>query len=149
MLECQAAYKTREEAQAAVDAVLESHRAWILPATASLPFPHTVDGAPIDIDGTAVPYWRAMISNVIPLTVTGHPVVTLPFVRAWRPRSSGRPLTSPCCGAQFRASGGLPVGVQVVGRQGCDEELLEVCQQLFDIGHEHWFAPQVYVQDDC
>jgi Asp-tRNA(Asn)/Glu-tRNA(Gln) amidotransferase A subunit family amidase len=51
------------------------------------------------------------------LSSTGNPVMSLPWTHAGLP--------SACLPAGFR--GGLPLGMQVIGRFGGDEDLLALC----------------------
>lgn len=79
--DAQAAVATRDEARAAIDAVLDEYHVWALPVASVQPFSHNYDQSDVDVNGKPVAYWRALISYVLPFTVTGHPVVTMPVVR--------------------------------------------------------------------
>ena len=84
--------------------------------SAGLPFDLNPKKSRIDVrqeDGKskAVPYWPAVLTYVLPFTISGHPVVTLPIGKI----------------------GALPIGVQVVGKRGSDEHLLHVCRVLEEV----------------
>eukprot|EP00897_Mesotaenium_endlicherianum_P000740 jgi/Mesen1/10667/ME000009S10462 len=79
--------------------------AWVLPVCGVLPFEHNPSHRPFQINGADVPYWRPLRGCVVPVSVTGHPVVTMPLALV----------------------DGLPCGMQVVGRLGRDEDLLALC----------------------
>jgi Asp-tRNA(Asn)/Glu-tRNA(Gln) amidotransferase A subunit family amidase len=102
------AYERRTRAYRDTAALLERHDVLILPATpvaapsASLEWVDEVDGHRFDRYFT----WQMLANR---LTLTAHPVVVT--------------------GAGFTA-GGLPVGVQVVGRHGREAQLLAVTQAI-------------------
>jgi len=93
-----------------VDAFLENEGlvGLIAPVCAILPHEHNFDHQPFLVNGVEVGYWRALTGYVAPFSVTGNPVVTL----------------------RLGFVGGRPLGIQVVGRRNCDEELLRVCTIL-------------------
>ena len=111
---------------------------WVLPAVGVTAFPHNYDRKTITVDSKVSlslslslerplpasiqipsqhltiltfcpsqeePYWRVLGGYAYQASTPGCPIVTLPIGMV----------------------DGLPVGVQVVGRAWCDEELLEVC----------------------
>ena len=114
------AVELREELRNQVDSIFEnlSCDAWVLPVTPTgFAFPNNPQKGRIDIlgaNGDAKPtsYWPAVLSYVLPFTVTGHPVVTMPV------------------GMVNIKGVKLPVGVQVIGRRGGDDALLDTCRVL-------------------
>ena len=101
--------ETREQLRAAVDAALEGCDALVLP---TLPIVAPVLGA-VDVtmdSGETIPVRAAMLRLTQLFNVTGHPAISLPI-----------------------ASGGLPVGLQLVGRLDDTQRLLDValvCERL-------------------
>ncbi len=83
--------------------------AWLLPTAQVLPFPIDV-AYPTEIDGRPLRTYIDWVASCYRITVSGHPALTLPagFARA---RADDTPL---------------PVGLQLVGRFGADEALLDV-----------------------
>eukprot|EP00123_Amoebidium_parasiticum_P012065 comp21090_c0_seq1/m.28451 comp21090_c0_seq1/g.28451 ORF comp21090_c0_seq1/g.28451 comp21090_c0_seq1/m.28451 type:complete len:445 (-) comp21090_c0_seq1:19-1353(-) len=98
------AVKQRDLARASINEFLGSDSFWILPVASTLAFTHNPKQEPIKIKGSDKPvsYWAAALPYVTPLTVTSHPVLTLPV----------------------GVIDGLPLGVQIVGRSGDDERLI-------------------------
>lgn len=96
------AMEVRNEVRAIIDGILDKHDVWVLPVCAVQPFAHNPSHLHVDVNGEQLSYWRALLPYVLPLTLTGHPVVTMPTGML----------------------DGLPVGVQVVGKRGTDAQLL-------------------------
>ena len=116
-----------ESLRSDIDDWMESNHfdAWILPVSACLPFPHNPKqrkiklGADDDDEAKMANYWNATIPYVMPFTLTGQPLVTLPVGLVGQEKP-------------------LPVGVQVVGRRWQDGKLLASCRALESIfGHFH------------
>ncbi|BFI32086.1 hypothetical protein MPTK2_4g02560 [Marchantia polymorpha subsp. ruderalis] len=82
--------------------------ALIMPVCAVLPPEHNPNQNPVVINDVEVPYFIGMACYVEPVKISGCPVVTMPLCLI----------------------DGRPCGVQVVGRMGCDEELLSLCVEL-------------------
>ncbi|CAI7826505.1 unnamed protein product [Closterium sp. NIES-54] len=124
------AQRTQEQQQAVLDSFLTENQlsAWILPVASVLPFAHNPKHSPLTIsvssnrrsssdssginkqqatgqDTQQVPYLRALRSFTVPLSVTCHPVVSMPL--GW--------------------VDALPCGMQVVGHMGQDIPLLDLC----------------------
>ncbi len=96
----QARYRER------VDRCFRDYDVLATPATATTAFelgcrPRSINGEPVTRLWGAFPF-------AVPFNVSGHPAVVLP--------------------AGF--ADGLPAGIQLVGRHGCDTELLSVAEQL-------------------
>jgi Asp-tRNA(Asn)/Glu-tRNA(Gln) amidotransferase A subunit family amidase len=76
------------------------------------------------MDGEGIDVWISpSTTSAAPhgLDSTGDPVMNLPWTQAGLPT-----ITVPC----GRASSGLPLGLQVAGRQGEDEQLLEFAKAI-------------------
>jgi aspartyl-tRNA(Asn)/glutamyl-tRNA(Gln) amidotransferase subunit A len=85
----------------AVDDLLSAADALILP---TLPIVAPISGqANISVDGTEVPVRAAMLKQTQLFNMTGHPAITLPM-----------------------STGGLPVGLQLVGPSDCTTRLLDI-----------------------
>ncbi len=88
---------------------LESWDGWLCPAAAVPAFPHCKTGKRFMVDGERVAYHMAAMGYTSIFSLTGSPVVVLPF---------------------SLSGDGLPIGVQVVGRRWRDMELLNVAEAL-------------------
>ena len=95
-----------------LEAFLSQWDAWLCPVTVGSAFRHCKTGQPIEIDGQDVPYFTANMSFTTIFNMTGNPVVVLPA---------------------SQSKGGLPIGIQVVGRLWKDMALLSVAEALTDI----------------
>jgi len=95
-----------------MESFLEPWDGWLCPVTATPAFPHCKTGKPIMVDGKRVAYHMAAMGYTSIFSLTGSPVVVLPF------SLSGE---------------GLPIGVQVVGRRWRDMELLNVAEALTEV----------------
>lgn len=92
---------------ARIDALLDTADALVLP---TLPITAPVLGVQeIEIDGVTLPVRSAMLKHTQLFNIGGQPAISLPI-----------------------ASGGLPVGLQLVGRTGRTRELLEVAAGVED-----------------
>ena len=78
------AMEVRNEVRAIIDGILDKHDVWVLPVCAVQPFAHNPSHLHVDVNGEQLSYWRALLPYVLPLTLTGHPVVTMPTVGWWR-----------------------------------------------------------------
>jgi len=87
----------------------ENHDVWICPVQPRQAYPHIKTGKSITIDGKQVAYWQATITYTTLFNVTGMPSVVLPI---------------------GFASDGLPIGVQLVGALGKDQELLAFAKEI-------------------
>ncbi|WP_122075534.1 amidase [Pseudophaeobacter sp. EL27] len=106
----------------AVDAFLGENGIWLLPVTAVSAFKHmapTSDRSgirdyanPLFINGQPVNYFDAMTSFVTPISLTGHPVVTLPL---------------------GQDKNGLPIGAQLIGKKGQERHLIQTAKFLYDV----------------
>lgn len=95
-----------------IDALLDDRDALLLPVTSGPAFEPCAGDARLDVDGLEMRYVEYVAGHVAPFSFSGHPVVSLPA---------------------GRTEGGLPVGIQVVGRRLGDESLLAVAQALEDV----------------
>lgn len=95
-----------ERTKAAIDEILSIYDVWITPVSPILPFDHNPQHQPLQINGTEVSYWKAIVPYCTPFSVSGHPVVTIPI----------------------GLIEDLPVGVQVVGKN--DLELLQCAKKI-------------------
>ncbi|CAN0602220.1 unnamed protein product, partial [Ectocarpus sp. 12 AP-2014] len=104
---------------ATLDAFLGTDGVWLLPVAAASAFKHmkpTSDrngvrdyADPLFINGQPVNYFDALTSFVTPISLTGHPVVTIPL------------------GLDVN---GLPVGGQLIGRKGSEHHLIQTANAL-------------------
>jgi amidase len=109
----------RRDLMERLDALLADADALLCPVTSTPAFPHMkparMNGplplytGGIDVDGRTVDYGTAVVGFTLPFSTTGNPVVALPI------------------GA---TSGGLPIGVQAVGRRFGDSSLLLTAIEL-------------------
>jgi amidase len=94
----------RSEVFVAVARALEKHDLLVAPAAQVVPFP-VEDEYPAEIAGVKMPHYLGWMRICSRLTVSAHPIAAVP--------------------AGFTA-GGLPVGMQFVGRYADDRRLLEL-----------------------
>ncbi len=114
-----AALAEKRRLSATVDAFLGKNGVWLLPVTAASAFKHmkpTSDrngvrdyADPLFVNGEPVNYFDALTSFVTPISLTGHPVVTIPL---------------------GLDENGLPVGAQMVGRKGSEKHLIQTACAL-------------------
>ena len=121
-----AAYRDALDRQAVVarqlEAFLEPHDALLMPVCCVGAFEHrqptSVSGPvrhyaePFDVDGTPVGYLDALTAFATPVSLAGNPVVTMPL------------------GLDER---GLPVGAQLIGKTGCEWQLLDAARRLSEL----------------
>ena len=101
------AMELRRLLTAQVDAALDSYDALLLPALA-IPAP-PLGATSVDIDGTPEPVRAAMLRLTQLFNLTGHPAIAVPA---------------------GSTTGGLPIGMQLVGRRGATAELLSLAETL-------------------
>ena len=101
------AMELRRQLTAQVDAALGRYDALLLPALA-IPAP-LLGAATVDIDGTPEPVRAAMLRLTQLFNLTGHPAIAIPA---------------------GTTTGGLPIGMQLVGRRGGTPELLALAEAL-------------------
>ena len=107
----------RDELRQIIDDIIGENDVWILPTCpAGLAFDLNPNKGRIDIeqengDMKATSYWPSVLTYVLPFTISGHPIVTMPIGKI----------------------GDLPLGVQVIGKRDGDDELLNVCRVLEDL----------------
>lgn len=107
-----------------LETFLADHDVWIVPVSSTTAFPHHaptrkfgeffVYDTPLDVDGTAVPYYVATQSYTTVFSLTESPVVTIPIEVDHR---------------------GAPIGVQIVGRRFDDRRLIEIAKLLDDFAY--------------
>ncbi|MEZ9232061.1 amidase [Vibrio amylolyticus] len=93
--------------------------AWIMPVTCCRAFKHITPSSehgptrdyktPLNINGLEINYFDALTAFTTPISLIGHPVVTMPI------------------GVD---ENGLPVGVQLVGKMNGESELLLIAEEL-------------------
>ncbi|HLT27310.1 MAG TPA: amidase family protein [Zeimonas sp.] len=108
-----AAARTRSAIFERVARFVARYDAWLSPTTQVLPFPIDV-AYPTEIDGRPLDTYIDWVASCYRITVSGHPALTLP------------------AGFARTADGEvpLPVGLQLVGRFGADETLLDVGERV-------------------
>ena len=94
---------------AAMEQFFESWDVLLCPVTVGPAFVHCAPGTPIPVDDGHVPYRLGGTGYTSPFNLTGNPVVVLPLTRS---------------------SGGLPIGVQVVGRRWGEMKLLAAAERI-------------------
>ncbi|WP_109471189.1 amidase [Ornithinimicrobium cavernae] len=95
--------------QRQVDAALERCHVLVSPTTAITATPP--ETAEVDIDGQPVTVQFSLTRMTMPFNISGHPAISLPV----------------------RDGSGAPVGLQLVGRRGGDQDLLAVAAYLEDL----------------
>lgn len=95
----------------AVEAMFDAFDAFLCPAVISTAFPHDMPAGRLPVDGELVDS-RHVDHYLLPFTLTGHPALAMPA---------------------GLAEDGLPVGVQLVGRRFCDEELLAIAAAVVEV----------------
>jgi amidase len=91
---------------------LNTWDAWICPVFPTPAFTHQPPKSPIEVDDQPMSQLEANLLQCIIFNLTGHPVVTVPI---------------------GLSSGGLPIGIQVVGSRWHEIALLNVAQQIASI----------------
>jgi amidase len=94
---------------AQLDAALEPWDVWLTPVAATPAFTHCPAWSAIDIDGRSYPHGVANGAYTMPFNLSGHPAVIIPIG-----------LTQ----------GGLPMGLQIVGKRWREMELLAIAEEL-------------------
>ena len=103
------ALSERDSVIAQMDQALEPWDAWLIPVAATAAFTHRAAWQAIDVDGISYPHAIANGAYLMPLNLTGHPVVVIPI---------GYTQT------------GLPIGMQIVGKRWKEMELLAIAQKI-------------------
>ena len=91
------------------EAFMANWDVWLCPVTSGPAFTHRKMGAPIEIDGHREQYCDATMGHTCIFNITGSPVVVMPI---------------------GHTTGGLPLGMQVVGRRWNDMALLATAEAL-------------------
>jgi Asp-tRNA(Asn)/Glu-tRNA(Gln) amidotransferase A subunit family amidase len=114
-----AALIEKRKLSTAIDTFLGKNGVWLLPVTAVSAFKHMTPTSdrrgirdyadPLYVNGQPVNYFDALTSFVTPISLTGHPVVTLPL---------------------GLDENGLSVGAQLVGRKGSEVQLIRAASML-------------------
>jgi len=116
-----AALEEKCRMEALVDGFL-SDQVWVIPVTAASVFKHVKPSSdykgvrdykdPLMVNGHPVNYFDALTAFVTPISLTGHPVVTIPL---------------------GLDGNGLPVGAQIIGKKGSESSLIQTAKILVDI----------------
>ncbi len=83
----------------------------LCPAMMVAAFPHCEAGSPIDVDGKETDYWMVSAHGTL-FNYSGHPAIAMP------------------CGL---GQGGLPIGLQLVGRKWDEARLLAVARAVSEL----------------
>lgn len=117
----------RDDAICQMEAFLSQWDAWLCPVACGSAFPHLPLSGIFDsafqilsVDQQTVPYLVWGLTHSPIFNLTGHPVVTLPV---------------------GKTQAGLPIGIQVIGRRGRDQELLAIAQSLTEVTGEYQKPP--------
>jgi amidase len=116
-----AALQEREAIRAEVEAIFSSADAWLCPVFPTTAFTHRAPAAALEIDGQPTSMLLANLAHEVVFNLTGHPVVTLPI---------------------GLDDAGLPAGVQVIGRHGGDDHLLDVVARLDEVLEGYRVPPE-------
>jgi len=112
-----------------VDTALELCHALICPTTAiTAPSPDT---SHVEVDGAQVTVQFSLTRLTMPFNFSGHPALTLPLRDGWREDGAGE--AGPGAREGERARVAAPVGLQVIGRSGADQDLLALSAHLEQI----------------
>ncbi|MGF1710215.1 amidase [Vibrio kagoshimensis] len=113
------ALKDREETLLDCHDFFKNIDAWILPVTCCTAFKHMTPTSehgpsrdyrePIMVNGLEVNYFDALTAFTTPVSLIGHPVVTIPI---------------------GLDRNGLPIGIQIVGRMNKESELISIAEEL-------------------
>lgn len=107
-----AARRTRAEIYARTSEFMAGVDAWLLPTAQTLPFSNR-ETHPTEINGQPLTTYIDWLKSCYWVTVSGHPAISIP------------------CGFEADTAGPrLPVGLQLVGRWGTDEDLLDVAETV-------------------
>jgi amidase len=104
-----AALTRRDALITALEKFFERWDAFICPVTVSPAIGHVPFGTPIEVDGAKVPYFIAGTAYTCPFNLTGHPSAVI---------------------ALTKSSGGLPIGVQLVGARWSEPALLALAAKV-------------------
>ncbi len=120
------ALNIREQLIIQLEQFLDKWDVWLCPVTPSVAFPHQSPRKfgklpTIMVDDHPLSYLEGTISMVVPFSLTGSPVVTIPV----------------------GVINGLPVGVQVVGKRWRDETLLD-CSKVIESATGGFQSPPNY-----
>jgi amidase len=99
---------------------LSRYDGWILPVASTPAFEHCRTGRALRVDDGAFAYGLVAGALVVPLSLTGQPVLTLPI---------------------GRSDAGMPIGAQVVGRRWTDFELLALSKRLDEAAGDYMPPP--------
>jgi amidase len=110
-----------------IEGFLSRWDVWLCPVTCGAAFPHfplrgDFNSAfqTLKVDEQTVPYLVWGLTHTPIFNITGNPVVTLPV---------------------GKTQAGLPIGIQVIGKRGRDQELLAIAQSLMEISGEYQRPP--------
>ena len=96
-----------------MEAFLADYDAWLCPVAPGPAFTHRQSinplGPAMDVEGQPIPYWLWGASYTAMFSLTGNPVIVIPV---------------------SQSEGGLPIGIQLVGKRRRDLELLTIAEQL-------------------
>jgi amidase len=110
----------RDALSLSLDRLLDTVDVLLMPTAMTTAIEHWPTGEPIPVDGRLETYWTVGLGYTTPTNLTGHPVVVCPL---------------------GRATDGLPIGVQVVGRRWGDMQLLRFVERLAEfvgpVGRPH------------
>lgn len=117
--EYQQALTMRENLVQHCQTFFQQYDAWILPVTCCTAFKHISPSSengpnrdykiPLAVNGMELNYLDALTAYTTPISLIGHPVVTMPI---------------------GLDSNGLPVGIQLVGQMNGEAKLLQIAEEL-------------------
>lgn len=104
------ALATRASIRKQIDAWMETYRFFVLPSTQCVAFPLDIGEWPEEIAGRKLTRYLDWMQVCCEVTLLGLPVISIP------------------CGVDPRTQ--MPVGAQIVGRRGADEELFRFAHAI-------------------
>jgi amidase len=101
----------RDQSIAVWERFLDKWDVLLCPPSMMTAFPHCEPGSPLRVDGIEVSYWMVSFHSTV-FNYTGHPGVVLPY------------------GLDH---GGLPIGVQIVGKRWDESRLLAIAKAVSEV----------------
>lgn len=101
----------RDQSILAWEQFFDKWDALLCPPSMTTAFPHCEPGSPLSVDGQDVGYWMVSAHSTV-FNYSGHPAVVLPYTLD---------------------RGGLPLGIQLVGKRWSEARLLAIARALAEV----------------